>query len=242
MNELTLPPLRGSRYNPVSGHYSKVLTDFLLAIRAEPLEDNPLYADFLKCRSDMLMQKNLLSGFKFRCMIVSMAAEPDVTVRGISEQLKTDPKVVRTWLKRFTKYGIEGLYDKPRSGRPVKYDYTQIKDQLIQLVSQPPASFSSDDPKLNKDLKASEEWTVSLLARVFQMPMSTVFRVLQKNSIELHPKKSKKKKKEMLTAERALFGDAVDEESDTQASMVVAKFSSKEESRESESDPAAPQS
>lgn len=38
----------------------------------------------------------------------------------IAEWMDTTPQTVYTWLKRYRRYGIDGLEDRPRSGRPRK--------------------------------------------------------------------------------------------------------------------------
>jgi transposase len=44
---------------------------------------------------------------------------------------------VRQWLHRFNTHGVDGLGDRPRSGRPRRLDQTQ-RGQLVALVRQDP--------------------------------------------------------------------------------------------------------
>lgn len=200
MKEIPLPPLYGSRFNPVSGHYSKALTDFLRAIRVEPLEQNRLYQEALECHKVKVVLNPRPRGYKFRCMIVGSALDAGATVRYISSKLHTDPKVVRYWLRRFTQQGLKGLADKPRKGRPHKYDYEKLQVQLREVLSEPPYMYYSTDRKLSEDLRNSTIWTITLLTRVMSLPLPTVFRLLKKSGIEL-PKTIQRKERQRQQAE-----------------------------------------
>ena len=52
-----------------------------------------------------------------RARVVLLAAE-GLPLRQIARQVGMDHKGVRTWLDRFRADGLEGLADRPRSGRP----------------------------------------------------------------------------------------------------------------------------
>jgi transposase len=51
-----------------------------------------------------------------RAQIILLAAEQGMTVPEISRIIRRNDQTVRTWIKRFNAEGINGLYDKPRSG------------------------------------------------------------------------------------------------------------------------------
>jgi transposase len=55
----------------------------------------------------------------------------------IAAGLGCHPKTVRQWLHRFNTHGVDGLGDRPRSGRPRRLDQTQ-RGQLVALVGQDP--------------------------------------------------------------------------------------------------------
>ena len=55
----------------------------------------------------------------------------------IAAGLGCHPKTVRQWLHRFNAHGVDGLGDRPRSGRPRRLDQTQ-RGQLVALVRQDP--------------------------------------------------------------------------------------------------------
>ncbi len=48
----------------------------------------------------------------------------------VAEALDTSEQTVGLWRKRFTEEGMEGLRERPRSGRPASIDAT-IKDMIV---------------------------------------------------------------------------------------------------------------
>lgn len=71
-----------------------------------------------------------------RARIILAAADGEET-QAIAKRLGQRPATVSTWRKRFAEAGIAGLQDKPRSGRPARY---QPEDELrvLELLDQPP--------------------------------------------------------------------------------------------------------
>ena len=55
----------------------------------------------------------------------------------IAAGLGCHPKTVRQWLHRFNAHGVDGLGDRPRSGRPRRLDQTE-RGQLVALIGQDP--------------------------------------------------------------------------------------------------------
>ncbi len=55
-----------------------------------------------------------------RARIVLLASE-EVSNQEIAKRLYTSPQVVWKWRKRFYEEGLEGLEDRPRSGRPPSF-------------------------------------------------------------------------------------------------------------------------
>jgi transposase-like protein len=55
-----------------------------------------------------------------RARIVLLASE-EVPNKEIASRLHTSPQVVWKWRKRFHQEGLEGLEDRPRSGRPPSF-------------------------------------------------------------------------------------------------------------------------
>ncbi|WP_394219122.1 helix-turn-helix domain-containing protein [Halobacillus trueperi] len=55
------------------------------------------------------------------------------SVQEVADQLGTTPQTIRNWLKKFEAYGLEGLIDKPRIGRPRELSRSielEIKDDV----------------------------------------------------------------------------------------------------------------
>jgi transposase-like protein len=52
-----------------------------------------------------------------RARIVLLASE-EISNKEIASRLDTSPQVLWKWRKRFHQEGLEGLQDRPRSGRP----------------------------------------------------------------------------------------------------------------------------
>ena len=48
------------------------------------------------------------------------------SVEEIEQTLGVCPATVRLWLNRFNRHGVEGLADRPRSGRPPVYGREQV--------------------------------------------------------------------------------------------------------------------
>jgi hypothetical protein len=55
-----------------------------------------------------------------RARIVLLASE-EISNKEIASRLDTSPQVVWKWRKRFHQEGLEGLEDRPRSGRPPSF-------------------------------------------------------------------------------------------------------------------------
>lgn len=58
----------------------------------------------------------------------------------IAHKLKVSRQKVSLWLKTYCEYGVEGLYDKPKSGRPEKLTDIQII-QLCDIIDSGPTAY-----------------------------------------------------------------------------------------------------
>jgi len=58
-------------------------------------------------------------------------------VPAIAKELELTEITVRTWLQRFNAAGLEGLQDRPRSGRPVTYQPEQVAEVLATALTDP---------------------------------------------------------------------------------------------------------
>jgi hypothetical protein len=58
-------------------------------------------------------------GLAFRARLVLRCADPDKpTNLQVAEELSCDPDTVARWRNRFARQRLQGLRDRPRSGRP----------------------------------------------------------------------------------------------------------------------------
>ncbi len=97
-------------------------------------------------------------------------------VKLIAKELKTYPNKVIYWRNRYVDIGLDGLLDKPRSGRPVKYDRA-FRDKILKLIgSQPPKGYAT--------------WDGPLLAKALDVPADAVWSVLRKEGIHLQRQRS----------------------------------------------------
>ena len=95
----------------------------------------------------------------------------------VAAELGTQPMTVGVWRKRFASQGLAGLYDKPRSGKPVKYQAAELKQRIIaKLEESPPAGLST--------------WDGGTLAKALAVSDDAVWRVLRKEGIQLRRHRS----------------------------------------------------
>jgi len=88
----------------------------------------------------------------------------------IAEMMHTYPNKIIEWRERYTKEGLEGLLDKPRSGKPKLY--IGLRDQVLKKLSSPtPKGFG--------------RWDAPLLAKELNCSPDAVWRVLKKDAISL---------------------------------------------------------
>lgn len=88
-------------------------------------------------------------------------------VETIAKALHCSPQTVRRRLHRFDAEGIEGLGDRPKSGRPRRLTTTD-DSQLIALVSQPPWGrllTQEDGTMVARDEEGSAQWSLNALAQ-----------------------------------------------------------------------------
>ena len=57
----------------------------------------------------------------------------------MAREFKVAVPTVSKWRQRFGLFGLRGLHDEPRSGKPVTYD-SAFRDRVLALLEQPPPS------------------------------------------------------------------------------------------------------
>jgi transposase len=91
------------------------------------------------------------------------------SVSQIARDLKIRPNTVIGWRRRFEKEGIQGLHDRPRSGKPPHYG-GEFRNQVLALLEQPapPGQANWDGKAIGERLNSS---------------LHAVWRVLRKEGI-----------------------------------------------------------
>ena len=111
-----------------------------------------------------------------RARIVLEAATGSTT-KDVAARLGTRPATVSKWRTRFAKYGLRGLVDGPRSGRPRTCDGTTERRVLALLDEQPPNGYTT--------------WTGRLLAEALgDVSASHVWRIMRRRGIHLQQRRS----------------------------------------------------
>lgn len=111
-----------------------------------------------------------------RARIVLRAAKGHKNV-DIAHELGLRPGTVSKWRNRFAEEGIEGLSDKPRSGRPPEYDQ-QTEQRILAVLDKAPPD-------------GNATWNGSLIAeQLGDVSADKVWRVLRKHGISLQRARS----------------------------------------------------
>ncbi len=96
--------------------------------------------------------------------------------KDIAQRFGVRPNTITDIRKRFSKNGIQGLYDQPRSGKPKTYDESFRNKVLKLLESEPPSGHAS--------------WDGPLIAEKLKTSTHAVWRLLRKEGIQLSRKRS----------------------------------------------------
>jgi transposase len=91
-------------------------------------------------------------------------------IQQVARELKVSVPSVAKWRQRFSLWGLRGLRDLPRPGKPVKYD-TSFRNRVLSLLEEtPPAGMSHwDGPAVAERLDASVHavWRVLRRAGIY---------------------------------------------------------------------------
>src|SRR4051794_32944706 len=92
-------------------------------------------------------------------------------IQQVAEELNASVPTISKWRMRFLQHGLNGLQDRPRPGKPVKYG-AAFRDRVLALLEQPPPPGRShwDGPAVAKKLGSS---------------VHAVWRVLRREGISL---------------------------------------------------------
>lgn len=105
-----------------------------------------------------------------------LGSEAGIPVKQIAKESNTYPNKVIYWRQRYIEFGLEGLQDKPRSGRPTKYDKA-FRNKVLQLLKEPPP-------------KGLATWDGPSLSKELDVPVDAVWKVLRKEGINLQRQRS----------------------------------------------------
>ena len=94
----------------------------------------------------------------------------------ISRELGVRPHTVGKWVNRFKLDGLQGLEDRPRSGRPKKYG-TKEKRQILETISKSPP-------------KGQATWDGKSIAKATKLPSYAVWNVLKEEGIHLNRRRT----------------------------------------------------
>ncbi len=106
----------------------------------------------------------------------------------IAEELGLCRQTVGRWRERFTTEGMEGLGDRPRSGRPVRIQSPTL-DEIVRLTTQ-------------STPVAATHWSTRTLAPIVEVSPSTVARVWRAHGLKPHRVKSFKLSNDPRFAEK----------------------------------------
>lgn len=80
--------------------------------------------------------RTVSAGKRQRASII-LLADAGQHAPAIAEQLHLDDETVRRWIKRFNEQGVEGLTERPRSGRPATYSQEQVSVIIQTALCKP---------------------------------------------------------------------------------------------------------
>jgi transposase len=92
-------------------------------------------------------------------------------IQQVAEELGASVPTVRKWRQRFSQHGMKGLRDRPRPGKPAKYD-SAFRDSVLSLLEQPPPPGMS-------------HWEGPAVAQKLDSSVHAVWRVLRREGIYL---------------------------------------------------------
>ena len=106
----------------------------------------------------------------YRACIILACLEKRTNLE-VAQQMNISRFTVAKWRNRFANKGLDGLTDKPRSGKPRKYSTADRNKILQTLEKTPPAGQST--------------WDGKSLSTATGIPAKAIWKVLQKEGIQL---------------------------------------------------------
>ena len=97
-------------------------------------------------------------------------------IQQVARELNVSIPTVTKWCKRFSLWGVRGLFDELRSGKPVKYDVA-FRNRVLTLLEQPPPPGQS-------------RWDGPAVAERLGSSVYAVWRILRHEGIHLQRQRS----------------------------------------------------
>jgi transposase len=97
-------------------------------------------------------------------------------IQQVARELKVSVPTVSKWRQRFSVFGVRGLYDQSRSGKPVRYD-TEFRNRVLATLEEPPPPDMS-------------HWDGPAVAAKLDASVHAVWRVLRREGIYLQRRRS----------------------------------------------------
>jgi transposase len=93
----------------------------------------------------------------------------------LAQRLGTRPTTISKWRGGFAKFGMKGLEDAPRSGKPKRY--LGLREKVLKTLETPPP-------------KGQARWDGLSLAEIVGAKKSSIYNILRKDGVHLHRKRS----------------------------------------------------
>lgn len=184
-----------SSLNDTEKTSSEILTQIRLNLAGESNES-------LKKLNTTLNKRSTPEYIKHRIRCVLYAVEPQfsnfsqVATYLHEQSLNYDAHWVKRWLSRFADAGIEGLYDKHRSGRVGFFDNQDNRYFLNCLLQKSPKTAALDCsflrqrldsiPLLRERLENASCWSYKLLGEALGVNPKSVAKFMQRNKMDLY--------------------------------------------------------
>jgi hypothetical protein len=120
-----------------------------------------------------------------------LACLDEQPIHEIALLLKTTVNTVVVWRDRFVRFGVYGLLDLPRSGRPPHYA-TAFRESVLHLLDTPPPP-------------GHNHWSGVSIAKTLQVSDDAVSRLLRKEGIRLSRQRNRVGTLDVLRSEAPLL-------------------------------------
>ena len=117
-----------------------------------------------------LRSQSIAHALATRARIVLGSAEGE-SIRALAERLKVTQRTVCLWRRRYASRGLDGLRNRPRTGRPRRISSIQEQAVVSATLRKP---------------KTATHWSARRLAKQVGLSPATVHRIWQKYGLQPH--------------------------------------------------------